>query len=496
MRTLLLTLVAAAVSLADVRLPAVLADHMVLQRGVPVHVWGHATPGEAVSVTFREATASAVAGDIGSWSVYLPPSDPGGPYEMTVKGANTIQLRDILIGDVWVASGQSNMEFTLKEAMNGGAEIGAANYPRIRLLHVQNSVADHPLDDVALKHPWRPCSPETIADFSAVAYFFGRDLYQKSSVPIGLIDSSWGGTPADSWTSLRAIASDASLMPVFAEWAKMTDQLTLVRQRRAKQLAAWEQAVARAKSEGKTPPSRPWQANDSGEWGPSTLYNAMIAPLTPYPIRGAIWYQGESNASIERAPLYARLFGTMIQDWRRAWGVGDFPFLFVQLANFRTGSNARWPELREAQQQTLALANTGMAVTIDIGNPTDIHPKNKQDVGRRLALAARALDGEKIEYSGPMFRLAVPEGPAMRVWFDHTGSGLTAKGGALTGFEIAGADRAFVPAAAHIDGNTVVVSSASVPAPAYVRYAWKDDPACNLYNAEGLPASPFRSGTW
>jgi sialate O-acetylesterase len=220
----------------------------------------------------------------------------------------------------------------------------------------------------------------------------------------------------------------------------------------------------------------------------------MIAPLTRFPIRGAIWYQGESNASSERAPLYAHLFGTMIQDWRRAWGQGDFPFLFVQLANYKTGVNAKWPELRDAQRQTLALANTGMAVTADIGNPTDIHPKNKQDVGLRLALAARAIAyGEKIEYSGPLFRQATPEGNSMRVWFEHTGAGLAAKGGSLKGFELAGADRKFVSADAVIDGATVMVSSASIAAPVYVRYGWSDVPECNLYNAEGLPASPFRS---
>jgi sialate O-acetylesterase len=226
---------------------------------------------------------------------------------------------------------------------------------------------------------------------------------------------------------------------------------------------------------------------------PSGLYNAMIAPLTHFPIRGAIWYQGESNASRERVPLYARLLRTMIQDWRRAWGQGDIPFLFVQLANFKAG-DARWPELRESQRQTLALANTGMAVTIDIGTPDDIHPKNKQGVGLRLAFAARAVAyGEKIEYSGPMFRQATPEANAMRIWFDHTGTGLVAKGSSLLGFEIAGDDGKFVPADAVIDGTTVRTSSGTVNRPAYVRYGWKDDPRCNLYNVEGLPASPFAS---
>lgn len=496
MRTLLLAVFSAALSLADVRLPALLADHMVVQRGMPVHVWGHASPGEAVTVAFRGASASAVADDIGAWSLYLPPAQPGGPFEMEVRGANTIRLTDVLVGDVWVASGQSNMEFAVKDSVGGEAEVAAANHPRIRLLHVQNSVADHPLDDVVVKHPWRPCSPETVSDFSAVAYYFGRDLYQRDSTPIGLIESSWGGTPAESWTSLRALSADAALMPVFAEWSKMADALIAVKARRERQLARWQEAVAKAKQEGRTPPSRPWQANDSGEWVPASLFNAMIAPLTPFAIKGVIWYQGEGNATNERADLYHRLFGTMIQDWRRAWGIGDFPFLFVQLANFKTAASARWPEIREAQRKTLSLANTAMAVTIDIGDPVDIHPKNKQGVGQRLALAARSFAGSASEASGPLFRQAVPEAGSMRVWFDHTGSGLKAKAGVVTGFEVAGADRVFVPAEASIEGRTVVVSSPSVKAPSFVRYGWKDNPDATLYNGEGLPASPFRSGSW
>jgi sialate O-acetylesterase len=223
------------------------------------------------------------------------------------------------------------------------------------------------------------------------------------------------------------------------------------------------------------------------------LWNGMIAPLSPFPIRGVIWYQGESNASLERSPLYGRIFRTLIEDWRHEWGVGDFPFLFVQIANFKTGSDSAWPVLREQQVQTLALRNTGMAVTIDIGNPVDIHPTNKLDVGLRLARAARALSyGEQVEYDGPTFRQATPEGAAMRVWLDHA-KGLMAKGGELTGFEVAGSDGKFYPATAKIEGMTIVVTSSSVADPAYVRYGWADSPQCNLFNGEGLPASPFRS---
>jgi sialate O-acetylesterase len=479
---------------ADVTLPALLADHMVIQRGLPVHVWGKAAEGESVSVTFRGNTRSTTADSLGQWSVYLPPVEAGGPYELTIKGNNRITLTDVMVGDVWVASGQSNMEFPVKEGVDAPAEIAAAEHPGLRLFHVKNKVAHYPLDDVVAE-PWTSSTPHSVGDFSAVAYFFGRHLHEKLGVPIGLIETSWGGTPAESWTSLHALSADASLMPVFSSWARMNDSEAVHQLRREKELDAWRRAVDRAKTEGKQPPGFPWEPNIDSSWMPSGLYNAMIAPLTRFPIRGAIWYQGESNASRERASLYAHLFGTMIQDWRRSWGQGDFPFLFVQLANFKTGPDAKWPELRDAQRQTLSLANTGMAVTIDIGTPDDIHPKNKQDVGMRLALAARALTyGEKIEYSGPLFRQVTPEGSSLRLWFDHVGGGLTAKGGSLTGFEIAGADRKFVPAEAAFEGATIVVSSPSISAPVSVRYAWSDDPRCNLYNADGLPASPFHSG--
>lgn len=476
---------------ADVRLPAVLADHMVVQRDLPVHIWGMADPQEQVSVTFRGETRGAVADDLGQWSVYLSPAQAGGPYEVAVKGTNAITVRDVLVGEVWVASGQSNMEWPLVRATNAQTEIDKAKFPRIRLFRLKNKSSEYPLDDVAAD-PWTECNPETVRGFSAVAYFFGRDLHERLGVPVGLIESAWGGTPADAWTSLGAIASDAALMPVFAEWSRMMDGQSGTLLRREAQLAAWRQAADRAKAEGKPAPGRPWSPNEDQSWRPAGLYNAMIAPLTPFPIRGAIWYQGESNASRERAPLYSRLFQTMIRDWRRAWGIGDFPFLFVQLANFK--ADQWWPVVREAQRETLQLANTGMAVTIDIGNPSDIHPTNKQDVGARLARWARALAyGEQVEPSGPLFRMAAPEGSAMRVWFDHA-AGLNAKGGAPSSFEVAGADRKFVRAEARVDGDTVVVSSASVASPIYVRYGWSDIPDCNLYNGAGLPASPFRSG--
>jgi sialate O-acetylesterase len=479
---------------ADVTLPGILADHMVIQRGFPVHVWGKAAENEAVSVTFRGETQTTKADTLGRWSVWLAPAEAGGPFELTVKGNNTIALQDVLVGDVWVASGQSNMEFKLRQADNAMAEIAAAKYPKIRRTLLDRKVADYPMDD-ATGQKWTDVNPETAAGASAVAYFFARHLQEKlEGVPIGIIESFWGGTPVEAWMSRRAISEDPALMPIFSEWAKSEEAWPTTMANYEKQLVTWSEASTKAKASGATAPPKPGkpETGPGGAWTPSGLYNAMIAPLTPYPIKGAIWYQGEANASAARAPVYARAFQQMIRDWRRAWGVGDFPFFFVQLANFK--ANPSWPEVREAQRQTLALANTGMAVTIDIGIPDNIHPTNKQDVGLRLALAARVVAyGEKIEDSGPMFRQAARENTGMRVWFDHTGGGLVTKGRTLKGFEIAGSDRKFIAADAWIDGQSIVVSNAGVTAPMYVRYAWADNPDCNLYNGAGLPASPFRS---
>lgn len=477
--------------LADVSVPALLADHMVVQRGLPVHVWGMAAPHEAVSANFRGETKAGTADEDGRWSIYLSPGEAGGPFQLTIKATNTIVLNDILVGDVWVASGQSNMEFPMTGLVNPQTEIAAAQNPKIRLFLVKHKPSDYPLENVDSKG-WAACTPETVADFSAVAYFFARNLQQKLGVPIGLIESSWGGTAAESWTSLHTLGADAALMPVFSARAKMVDEQSTNVLRQQREDIEYQKAVAQAKAEGKPVPWPQWHP-DFAAWAPSALYNGMIAPLTPFAIRGVIWYQGEANASPDRASLYARLFQTMIRDWRNAWGEADFPFLFVQIANWNTEPGEMWPEVRNAQRQALALKNTGMAVTIDIGDPNDIHPKNKQDVGLRLSLAARAITyGEKIEWSGPLYRQITPEEHALRVWFDHA-NGLMAKGPEVTGFELAGADGKYSPAEAKIDGTSVFVSSSAVPAPASVRYAWAPNPNCNLFNKEGLPASPFQA---
>lgn len=479
-------LVATAPAWTAVKLPAVLGEHMVLQQNRPVHVWGYADPREGVTVSFRGHTASAAAGELGAWSVYLPPGAAGGPFTMTIRGTNTIEFHDVLVGEVWVASGQSNMEFETKDAIGAEQELASAAHPELRLFHVERNVSDYPREDLAATG-WQPSTPESVRSFSAVAYFFGRHLHEKMRVPVGLIEASWGGTPAESWTSLGAMSSDASLMPVFSAWSTLVS--TFAQGERQRELAAEENA--RLKARGETPKPLPWTPNERLSWSPAGLYNAMIAPLTNYPIRGAIWYQGESNAGADRVALYGRLFQTLIADWRQAWAEPEMPFLFVQLANFKTRDD--WPQLREKQTDALALRNTGMAVTIDIGNPDDIHPKDKQDVGLRLALAARAIAyGEQIEYSGPIFHDAVPDGGNIVVSFDHA-AGLAAKEGALRGFEVAGADGKFVAATASVEGSTLRISSPEIAGPVYVRYAWASAPEGNLVNGAGLPASPFRS---
>lgn len=478
---------------AEVRLPNILSSHMVLQRDRPLHFWGWADPREKVTVTLDGNSGSATADALGKWSLYLPAREAGGPYTVSVKGSNAITVDDVMIGDVWFASGQSNMEMPLKgfpgnaTIKNSEAEIQGANQPKLRLLRIRKKTAHFPLSDY--QDTWKTCTPETAADFSAAAYFFGRAIADKQNVTVGLIDSTWGGTPAEAWTSFQGLTSDASLMPVFAAWGTMMDAQTdmwLVE-------AADKRADEAALKARQPKPKRAWRPEPES-WGPAALYNGMVAPAIGYGIKGAIWYQGEANTGTARAPIYDKAFGTMITDWRRHWQQGDFPFLFVQLANFKAGPTDLWPTVRDAQRRTLALANTGMAVTIDIGNPTNIHPADKQSVGERLALAARAIAyGEAVEYAGPLFRQAGRDGNTMRVWFDHA-DGLAVKGGgALTGFEIAGADRKYRPAMARLDGTSVIVSSGEIANPQYVRYGWKDVPLVNLYNNSGLPASPFSS---
>jgi sialate O-acetylesterase len=486
---------------SQVTLPGILSNHMVVQRGLPVHVWGIAAPGENVTVSFRGDTRSAAANDLGRWSVYLAPGEAGGPFQMTVQGAmqpsapnaapgapQTITLNDILVGDVWLASGQSNMEFAMHQAATGAEDLPHASNPRLRLFIVKHNAPDLLQDDIETIDGWQASSPDSARNFSAVAWYFAREIEQREHVPIGVIESNWGGTVAEAWTRLTALGEDAALNPLFASRGRMIAEEPENRLE-DKRLA---QLQAEARAAGKPVPEAPWRP-DQASWGPGNLWNGMIAPLTPFAIRGVIWYQGESNSQLDRAPLYGRIFRTLIEDWRRQWGIGDFPFLFVQISNYKSDSSEDWATLREQQLETLAIRNTAMAVTIDIGNPDDVHPTDKLDVGLRLARAARALTyGEAIEYSGPIFRQATTEGNTLRLWFDHAKE-LNARGGEVTGFEIAGVDGKFYPAMAKIEGETIVVTSPSVPLPVAARYGWANSPQCNLFNGEGLPASPFRT---
>jgi len=488
-------LLLAATGIAEVKLPKVLSDHVVLQRNAPIHIWGWADPGEQVTVSLLSAKQSAVADDLGKWSVYLAPQPAGGPYTITIQGNNTITISDVLIGDVWFASGQSNMEMPLKGfpgsavLKNGDEEIANSNQPQIHLLRVHTRPSDHPLPDLAdPDEVWTLCTPDTAANFSAVAYFFGREIQQQEKVPIGLIDDTWGGTPAEAWISMDGISADSSLMPVFRTWSEMANETSDI----PAMLAREKREDDAAKKAGAPLPKHSWHPNPLS-YAPAFLYNGMIAPFIEFSIKGVIWYQGETNSGGSRAPMYFKVFPALISDWRSKWGEGDFPFFFVQISSFGENKPETWGVVRDAQRRTLSLANTGMAVSLDVGQADNVHPPDKQTVGHRLALAARDITyGEHIEDSGPLFRQATPEGAEIQVWFDY-GEGLTAKGGALTGFEVAGSDHRFVAADATIDGDHLVVSAAAIKTPLYVRYAWANFSTANLYNSAGLPASTFSS---
>lgn len=497
--TCLCAIVLSQLALAEVRLPRLISDHMVLQQGRPVRIWGHANAGEQVRVSLGEHQREARADAQGQWEVFLPPMVAGGPYVLRVSASNRIEIQDVLVGEVWVASGQSNMEWPLERVNNAEQEIAQANFERVRLFKVVRKTSDVPLDDV--EGTWQPCTPASARGFSAVAYFFARHLHQRLGVPVGVIQSAWGGTPAQAWTSMNALKHEPALHYYLRLWDQVLDDYPAEQLRYDRRRQEWERQAQLAREQKQEPPPRPNPPRGPGHpHAPASLFNAMIAPLTPYAIRGVIWYQGESNAgNREDASLYASLFQTMIRDWWEHWGQGPFPFLFVQLANFaKVSADSAWPELRESQTRALELRHTGMAVTIDIGDPDDIHPRNKQDVGLRLALAARAVAyGEPIVYSGPLFRQLTREGNRLRLWFDHVGSGLATRDGSLPkGFLIAGNDRIFHPAQAVIEGDTIVVWSDQVPEPVAVRYAWAPNPDGNLQNREGLPASPFRTDRW
>ncbi|MFN8353009.1 MAG: sialate O-acetylesterase [Spirosomataceae bacterium] len=620
---------------ADVKLPRVFSSHMVLQRNAPIPVWGWADKNEKVSISFNGQVQITKADATGKWMVKLNAIEAGGPYQLVVSGKkNQVAFDDVLVGEVWVCSGQSNMEWPLKTAANANQEIANANYPQIRHFGVAHKIASNPQSDLDTGE-WKPCTPTTAGDFTAVGYFFGRELFKTLNVPIGLLHTSWGGTHSETWTSKEALlASDefkdlaqnlqidiesigkahkerleklvssqqSTAAPQDAtnwkessfddsQWRTMNlpsiweekglpdldgvvwfrkefvltaeqakkgitvslntiddDEITYLNGQKIGATTGYNiprnyEVPASMLKEGRNvlavrvvdggggggiygnnndllvksgdtsiPLAGPWRyrierysASEavSPNAYPTLLFNAMLNPLIPYAIKGAIWYQGESNAG--RAYQYRKAFPMMIQDWRNHWQQGDFPFLFVQLANYNNNlgdsqKGSTWAELREAQTQTLSLAKTGMACIIDIGEARDIHPRNKQDVGKRLAaIALHDYYGQSVPYSGPMYKgfQKTPDGILLE--FDHIGSGLLAndKYGYVKGFEIAGTDQKFYYAQALIKGNQILVFSNKVPDPVAVRYGWADNPEdVNLYNKEGFPASPFRTDTW
>lgn len=491
---------------ADVTLAPLFTDHAVLQRDKSVPVWGHAQAGEKITVTFAGHTVQTTADANGRWTTSLPALEASGESrDFVVTGNNTVTLSDVVVGEVWLCSGQSNMAFMVRQAQNAPAEIAAANFPLIRQVQVERAVETAPVETGKTKG-WQAATPEKVGEFTAVGYYFARDLHRKLGVPIGLINSSWGGTPVESWMSPAAVASQAEFSVITERWQKKLAEYPDKKAAYDLALPPWTEAEAKAKAAGekqyraflKATPKPIAPVGQGHPWTPMSLFNGMINPLLPYALRGALWYQGESNAN--HADEYHALFSAMITAWRAHFGQGDFPFYWVQLANFNSPSDPSgitWAFLREAQTQTLSLPQTGQTITIDIGEANDIHPTNKQEVGRRLALIAKIKTyGIAGDCEGPTFASATPEKNALRVRFTHLAGGLVAHSKPSQSLQVAGADRKFYPATGVIERDGLLVSAPGVKEPVAVRYAWSNSPEANLYNSAGLPVVPFRSDRW
>jgi sialate O-acetylesterase len=496
---------------AEIKLPAVIGDHMVIQRGQPVSVWGWAVPGETVTVSLAGKTASIQADKQGRWQMKLEPMDASSEaLSMALSGSRSERrvVTDILVGEVWLCSGQSNMEWALSATLSPLPEIRRAEYPQIRLFHIPRRASPVPLDDV--EATWAVCRPETVSSFSAVAYYFGREIHERLGLPVGLINSSWGGTRIEPWTPPAGFQAVPEVLTILDELPQAEDDYRRDIKSALPAIKDWvKTAEAKAAANEVVPVAPPIPAHPlMNPQKPTSLYNGMIYALIPFPIRGAIWYQGEANRN--DGAIYTKKMEALIKGWRNVWGSKDFPFYFVQLAPYNypydremTGGDIpdfeRLPLIWEAQVEALKIANTGMAVTTDIANLNDIHPRNKMEVGRRLALWARAqVYGESgLVFSGPLYESMAVEGPRARLRFRHIGSGLISLDGRpLTWFEVAGEDRIFYKAQAEIEGDGVVVWSPRVEKPTAVRFGWNQLAEPNLGNQEGLPASPFRTDRW
>lgn len=484
---------------ATVTVPTIIGDHMVLQAGQPLRFWGWADPGEKVVLTLGAQRAATTADAEGDWLVTLPPREANKvPMAMTISGRNTLTIQDILIGEVWVGSGQSNMQWVVEASAGGRVEVATSYFPEIRLYLVPLVTAAHPTKVINAR--WVVCEPRTAAGFSAALYFFGREIHRTLSVPVGLIASSWGGSRIEPWIPSEAFSSAPTLAPELNEMKGKLAAYGKARLDHVQATKTWLAAAEPLASEGRdfpdapTPPTHPL----SDRRAPTSTYNGMIRGLIPFAIRGVIWYQGESNW--QDGMHYRDLMGGLIDGWRQLWNQGAFPFLFVQLGPYRYDdeTTTRLPELWEAQTASLEIPNTGMVVTTDIATADDQHSPSKQEVGRRLALWALAKTyGKELAYSGPLFESMTVEGRTIRVRFRHSAGGLISRDGQpLNWFSIAGDERRFMPATTTIDGDTVVVTAPGIDKPAAVRFGWDQVAQPNLMNKAGLPASPFRTDQW
>ncbi len=473
----------------NIKAASIFGDNMVLQQGINVPVWGTSKPKQELTISFAGNNIKAKADENGKWVAKIPKMKASGPLKMVISSAeDSLVFKYIMIGEVWLASGQSNMQMKLSEVNNAQKEINEAKFNKIRFFNVALNISNKPLEEV--KGSWKLCSPENAKQFSAAAYFFARDLHLDQNVPVGIISSSWGATPSEAWTSSESLISHPDFKDSVKRYQKLEENWELLYSDFLKNTELAKQSNNTIKA-----PVLPKEKNY-----PTALYNSMIAPIVPYGIKGVIWYQGENNAP--RAMQYRSLFPLLINDWRNKWNNEKLPFLFVQLANYRVRNTEPvsadpWVLLREAQSMTLKLPNTGMAVTIDIGDAKNIHPKNKQDVGKRLFLVASNLVYHKpVVYSGPVYEAMMVKNQNVELSFKNSGKGLSSNGEKLTAFEIAGADKKFYWADAEIVGDKIVLSSKEVSKPLAVRYAWSTNPAASLFNKEGLPASPFRTDDW